>query len=331
MADFSANEPFHIEIERLSERIWCPGEQGRWFYERARGQYQVAKSNAAATPGRRRRFNEQTPTWRKFTKADLAKYENSWRQRPHEVSLGAQKNFDRFMQDLRDRYAADWLPDETYYERLIAKAILFKAIDRIVRREGFPAYQANIKTYLMAYAAFRSGSQLDLDAIWNAQAVSDELAQLLRSWSHEINRAMIGTAAQRNVTEWCKKEDCWKAIQRLDLHLPSPLPQELTNRISWAPGSATTADGTLSPDDLEHIALCKKADGAAWFRIHEWGRRTGILKDWEAGIVHTLSAYAADGWERGPSPKQARHGARILRMAKESGVVSETATADGDK
>jgi AIPR protein len=63
MADFSANEPFHIEIERLSERIWCPGEQGRWFYERARGQYQVAKSNAAATRGRRRRFNEQTPTW----------------------------------------------------------------------------------------------------------------------------------------------------------------------------------------------------------------------------------------------------------------------------
>ena len=37
MADFSANDPFHVAIERLSQTIWCPGEQGRWFYERARG------------------------------------------------------------------------------------------------------------------------------------------------------------------------------------------------------------------------------------------------------------------------------------------------------
>jgi AIPR protein len=330
MADFSANEPFHIEIERLSERIWCPGEQGRWFYERARGQYQVAKSNAAATPARRRRFTEHTPASRKFTKADLAKYENSWRQRPHEVSLGAQKNFDRFMQSLRDRFLADWLPDETYYRQLIAKAILFKAIDRIVRREGFPAYQANIKTYLMAYVAFRSGSQLDLDTIWNEQVISDELTELLRSWSHGINSAIIETAGARNVTEWCKKEDCWKAIQRLDLHLSSPLPRELANRISTAPGSATTIDGALTPDDLDHIALCKKVDGSTWFRIHEWGKRTGMLKDWEAGIAHTLSAYAASGWDRGPSPKQAMHGARIFRMAERDGVTSETTGFEAD-
>ena len=117
------------------------------------------------------------------------------------MSLGAQKNFDRFMQSLRDRFLADWLPDETYYRQLIAKAILFKAIDRIVRREGFPAYQANIKTYLMAYVTFRSGSQLDLDTIWNEQAISDELTELLRSWSHGINSAIIETAGSRNVTE----------------------------------------------------------------------------------------------------------------------------------
>jgi hypothetical protein len=29
MADFSANEPFHVEIERLSERIWCPRRTGK--------------------------------------------------------------------------------------------------------------------------------------------------------------------------------------------------------------------------------------------------------------------------------------------------------------
>jgi hypothetical protein len=231
---------------------------------------------------------------------------------------------------LRDRFLADWLPDETYYRQLVARAILFKGIDRIVRREGFPAYQANIKTYLMAYVTFRSGSQLDLDTIWNEQAISDELTELLRSWTHGINSAIIETAGARNVTEWCKKEDCWKAIQRLDLHLSSPLPRELGSRIRTAPGSATTLDGALTPDDLDHIALCKKVDGSTWFRIHEWGKRTGILKDWEAGIAHTLSAYAASGWDRGPSPKQAMHGARIFRMAERDGVTSETTGFEAD-
>lgn len=153
----------------------------------------MAKSNAATTLARRRRFNEQTPTSRKFAKTDLAKYENSWRQRPYEVSLGAQKNFDHFMQNLRVRYGVDWLPDETYYKHLIATAILFKAIDRIVRREDFPAYQANIKTYLMAYVAFRSGSQLDLDAIWNEQAVSEEARGGDRSHSRRVCDKRLGT------------------------------------------------------------------------------------------------------------------------------------------
>ena len=43
MADFSANDPFHVRVEQLSETVWCPGEQGKWFCERARGQYQVAQ------------------------------------------------------------------------------------------------------------------------------------------------------------------------------------------------------------------------------------------------------------------------------------------------
>ena len=46
---FAAN----LFAERLSEKIWCPGEQSRWFYERARGQYQVARNRVGTTPARR--------------------------------------------------------------------------------------------------------------------------------------------------------------------------------------------------------------------------------------------------------------------------------------
>ena len=76
MADFSANDPFHIEIERLSNLVWMPDQQGRWFYERARGQYFVALSNEGNTEARAKRFKEKTPAQRKFTKIELGKIPN---------------------------------------------------------------------------------------------------------------------------------------------------------------------------------------------------------------------------------------------------------------
>ena len=48
------------------------------------------------------------------------------------MSRGAQKNFDVFMQELRVGKKRDWLPDESYYKLLIAKAILYKTVTRIV-------------------------------------------------------------------------------------------------------------------------------------------------------------------------------------------------------
>jgi len=225
VSDFSANHSFHIEIERLSTTVWCPGEQGRWFYERARGQYQVAKSREGTTPARKRKFEERTPTSRRFTKTDLAKYVNSWDQLPHVVSRGAQKNFLAFTIEIQKR-DKDWKPDETWYRELIAKAILFKHTTRIVRQEEFPAYKANIVTYLIAYLACRSGPSTNLRQVWDNQKISSELESLLRSWSHEINDAITTSAGSRNVTEWCKKEECWEAVRRISAPLPDHLPPE---------------------------------------------------------------------------------------------------------
>ena len=45
-ADFSANDPFHVRLEQLANSVWVPGEQSRWFYERARGSYQTITERA---------------------------------------------------------------------------------------------------------------------------------------------------------------------------------------------------------------------------------------------------------------------------------------------
>jgi hypothetical protein len=321
MADFSANDPFHVTLEGLSRRVWCPGEQGRWFYERARGQYQEEKAKAS-TPARQRRFTEQTPPARRFVKTDVARYQNTWELKPQTVCFGSQKNFDSFAQDLRVR-KGEFLPDEIWYRELIAKAILYRAAEKIVRDAKLPAYRTQVATYLMALLVDRSGSRLDLDGIWKRQGLTKELLSLLGSWVQPVLAAVTESAAGRNVTEWCKKRECWDAVRQVAVPMPPALPAELSTGLGTATGSTTTTDGSVTPADLENIAACKRLDGPTWLRVSGDGRRLGLLKEWEAGIAHTLSGYAASGWDRNPSPKQAGHAVRIMLLPEIQALIAD--------
>lgn len=216
-ADFSANDPFHIRIEELSRTIWAPAVDGtqrqtRWFYERARGQYADAK-NRESTPAKQQAFILTHPSTQKFTKTDLAKFEHTWDQLPHIVSLGAQKNFTRFTIRLVVQKCPE--PSETYFKHLIAKAILFKGAERIVRNEKFGGYRANIVTYSLAYLSYTTKQNIDLDNIWKQQTLTPSLQKAIQLTSRKVYQLITNPPDGRNITEWCKKESCWKVVQEI--------------------------------------------------------------------------------------------------------------------
>src|SRR6185312_2397647 len=99
-ADFEANSPFHVSLERLSRSVWAPAPDGgtrqtHWYYERVRGQYQVDLARQRP-PARRRDFRLENPANQRFSKTDVAKYEMTYLGHPHVVSLGAEKCFQRW-------------------------------------------------------------------------------------------------------------------------------------------------------------------------------------------------------------------------------------------
>ena len=93
-SDLVSNHPFHLNIETRSRKQLMPaGENGlqtKWFYERARGQYSTQLR--ALTGTQRSRFEGQYPKNQVFNKTDMAKFENTWRMKPHIVKKGAQAN-----------------------------------------------------------------------------------------------------------------------------------------------------------------------------------------------------------------------------------------------
>ncbi|CAA9325699.1 MAG: FIG01232333: hypothetical protein [uncultured Gemmatimonadetes bacterium] len=320
-ADFSANHPFHVRIQQLSQTIWAPGEQTRWFYERARGQYEVARTREGTTEARLRKFDAATPAHQRFGKIDLAKYLNSWDALPHTVSLGNQKNFVEFMQRLGRVHGRDWEPGEAYYRNLIAAGIVFRRVEKIARKYKFPAYRANAITYTVALLSYRTAGRVDLDRIWLAQDVSAALSGCLDEWMPRVYDEIVSSANGRNVTEWAKKPDCWRQLQTLDVSVPDALECEL------AAGQALPNVGALSErtgagltaTDREHIARVMQIEPAEWLHLCAWGAQTQELKEWQTGIAGTLATYAAAGWVKVPSKKQAFQAIEILRIADQCG------------
>src|SRR5262249_2492190 len=74
LADFSAGDPFHQQIETLANNTWLEDGQGRWFYERARGSYVAAEQKAAYRKSDQQAFRAQTPKQRRLNKLDVARY-----------------------------------------------------------------------------------------------------------------------------------------------------------------------------------------------------------------------------------------------------------------
>ena len=330
MADFSANDPFHIAIERLSKSIWIPGEQGKWFYERARGQYMVAQAMEGTTPARLRSFKERTPPGRRFAKTDLARWISVWDQLPHLVSAGAQKNFVLFSQRQRETRAKNWEPEETYFRDLISKGILFNGMTDLARREKFEGYRPQISTYTLAYLSFRTGSQFDLAHVWQHQRASTALEDLLRTWSHPIAACIIETAGTRDVKEWTKKPECWTEVRVLDLPLPDRLPPELGQTLKQVVGWGIQPKLTrvsLDPDDIEALGACRRTDATDWMRIIDWGRGSGLVDPRQRLIAIQLGNLAANGWIKDPSVKEAREGRRMINAANERGVLIRDAAS----
>jgi hypothetical protein len=226
-SDLSANRPFHVQLEKLANSTYLPDGVGLWFYERAAGGYNVLLSLKGSTPARLRKLKEAIPPSRKLSKNDVAKYVQAWRLLPHIVSLGSEKNFKAFMDDLDA--SPEIVPnplDVNWYKEMIAKAIIFRTVHAMVKRM-FPKGQANVAAYLVSIVAERLGERLDLARIWNRQALSDEFRKLLADWSHIVFRAMTVKAAGKQIPEFAKRPECWDHVRAQSFDLPAPLPPEI--------------------------------------------------------------------------------------------------------
>lgn len=319
IADFSANDPFHRRIEELSRTIWAPAQGGmkpkNWFYERARGQY-ADMLTRESTAKKKKEYKETHPL---FTKTDLAKYENTWDQLPWQVSEGAQKNFHRFMLRLKERKG--FIPDEIYYQHLIAKAILFRQAEKLVQKQQYGGYRANIVTYTLAFLSFKTAQRIDLDRIWKEQSLSPALENEIVEISRFIQKLIVNPPGGANVGEWCKKEKCWHTIREYEYTLGDELQSELLS-VARPDVNRQPATGSINSLTEEEIALIDEAaaiPAATWFALSRWAKETKNFQPWQRSLLFSVGTLTGRGQK--PSIKQATHAVKAYKDALEKGFT----------
>ena len=332
-ADFFSNHPFHVRMEDFSRRLYAPSPDGqfresKWFYERARGQYQDQRGRGTAAE--RRLFEGEYPRKQVVTKTDLAKFMNVWRLKPEMVSRGAQKNF----ADFASFIGGEWNRNpngfnEAYYREAVAKAIVFKAVERIVTDQPWyqGGYRANVVAYAIAKLAHdleQRNRSLDFERIWRAQSVSAGLGEALTMGATAVHDVIVDSPpTHRNVTEWAKQPACWSRVARLDVDWPASLESELLTGEQVASDRRAAAKDQRVLNGIEAQTAVVTAGPEVWRAIRQWGIDEGLVSPTDVGILNVACAVPA----RIPTEKQSLRTIDILKRLREAGCQLGTGVA----
>lgn len=331
-SDLFANAPFHIRMEEFSRRIWTPVKTGeikptKWFYERARGQYQDSQFLAKASE--RRKFKAEYPREQLLNKTDLAKYYMSFEGHPHIVGKGAQANFREFakiISGIWKKNSADI--NELWYKEIIAKAILFRATDKIaakIARENLydRGYKAHMVSYSVAWLIrhIRQVFEKDFNCelIWREQSLNENLSEVMVKIVGDIGECL--TNPQKDLAhhgrEWCKIEFCWKVVQSLRVSFNSEhLERYLVDKDQKYSDRKSAKKSQRLDDGIAWEIKCFQI-GDDWLSILEFARQNDceVTSDTEKAARHVARG-------KPPNGRQARFLSSLFQEVTEAGYKS---------
>ena len=269
------------------------------------------------TPAQRKAFEAVHPRRQMITKTDLAKFENTWSQLPHLVSRGAQKCYLSFM-DILDR-RGNFLPDEAFFKRAVARAILFKEIERIVSRQKFGGYRANIVTYTLAMAVtLDCPSESTLKQFGTCKVCHLHFSSFIETLCHRAHRHITNAPGGQNITEWCKKETCWEKFRDHKTAIPAAVEEELLSRDKvQTSGNSHALEEQMTDEEAELISRISEISADTWFALSAWAKDTQSLQPWQRSLSYSLGKLAQNG--KRPSRKQALHGDGLITEARTLG------------
>jgi hypothetical protein len=338
IADFFANHPFHRKMEEISRRLAVPTKAGarvasKWFYERSRGQYQ--NERLYLTEAKKTAFDMEFPSAQMINKTDLGKYDSAFNERPHWVSLGAQKNFLKFATTFEpptadisiSEYWTSISPKfgDGYFQRMVAMALIWKHTESLVSAGRGDWYLGDYRAQIVAYAValvlrnLRSANrELEHMQIWQLQGVPPDLDGILKQAAIAAQRAILSPPqGMTNIGEWAKKDGCWDAVRKLTVSLPEDADWAVSQQ--EAKGAAKDARRQGEQDDA--ISLQKRLLGMVeqgyWRKLLQWPALPSNVTESQRTLVSKAST--VQGFMKIALERDWRRLADVQRICEDAG------------
>lgn len=284
IADFSANDEYQIEIEKLSLSTYVPDPTGgsgatMWFYERARGSYQATK-NLERTSARMAAFDRKYPKTQLMTKTSWARAQMACLCRPYDVSWGPMVNFKKFVVFVKEQkhLKNEINVDLKYFKEGVAKEILFKNVLSVIQEQA-AVHGGDNKPHLAGYAialyVHKVGiNKINFIEIWEKQSIDENMKAVFDELVIKIRDLLKQESGDGNKVTLMKKEDFWLKVKShpfkfstfLKNHFDGIKEQDISIKVE----EEEKKEETLKQDYLLNSKL--------WKDLNEWGNSTRSLE-----------------------------------------------------
>ena len=159
---------------------------------------------------------------------------------PHYVSWGGEVSSTFFHERMKELWNKDnRCFDELFYKELIGKKIFFSFIEGNISNQSWyqekRAYRPQLIAYTFSkivYEAKKIDKMIDYKSMWDSQCVpecySKDVAAIAKIVFDTIYDEKRSTA---NIETYCKKEECWSVIQKIQYVLSKDVQDIMVTRV----------------------------------------------------------------------------------------------------
>ena len=222
-ADFFSNHPFHVMMEKLSQKVLAPPVAGkpyqtRWFYERSRGKWE--QEQMKMTQAQRKTFAEKSPKNQVIKKEKLAKCLNTILMNPQQVCQSSAINFSRFADYVEKIYdESKESINEEFFKKGVCSVIMFDELDTLINKaEWYPkgGNKAQIVPYSIAKMMSLLPKDRDIDwvSIWNKQTMYPQLQKELLRLAQITDKFLLAQANGGIVRTISRNNTVWNSFKQ---------------------------------------------------------------------------------------------------------------------
>ena len=326
-SDFFSNHPFHIRMEDFSRKTPAPTVDGNqyqqyWYYERTRGQYNQGKMKL--TPAQVKQYKLRYPEKQVIKMVELAKYMEIYEGAPDKVSKGKQAIVKEFAEKIKEQWAkSDEQYNATYYKRVVAIAIMFNNADHIIKTSeayktgGRNSYKANVVAYMLSIifeyvrSKYKSAS-IDFGRIWNNQDIYPELEkEFTVLWPEVYDFITDDDRPTQNVTEWCKRKDCWERAKKREWTMLPEFIDTLISKETIKDEEKDAIEDQKIKNEVDDFKFVWTSGKQYWQDVLAWGNDHKLLYNAEQDILKMC----IDMYDTGKTPNDRQ--VKVVMKARE--------------